>query len=273
MSDVSGRLALVVLGLFLVLSYLLLRGSAPDAAQYEQRLRAIDALTLSEAALQRDVLRASGLLRDYDPLVPTAARLRRRPSSSAMPARRRGPRARSWTASPPASTSRGAARRFESARALLQNSLTYFGTLSHGLGTPASPDGDAVALVVGELANRVFRFVGGSSDEAASAEVAALLAQLSMLAAPAGLADDIAALRAHGGLIVRTLPAVDGMLARLLAMPISEQARALQGLFIKEHRHAERVAWVFRVLLTSPRCCCSTISAISMCGCAPIRGR
>ena len=251
MSDVSGRLALVVLGLFLGLSYLLLRGSAPDAAQYEQRLRAIDALTLSEAALQRDVLRASqGLLRNYDPLVTTAARLR----AAAEQLRDAG--AAAGAAGPlmdriaaGLDEQEALLEDFKSARALLQNSLTYFGTLSHGLGTPASPDGDAVALVVGELANRVFRFVGGSSDEAASAEVAALLAQLSMLAAPAGLADDIAALRAHGGLIVRTLPAVDGMLARLLAMPISEQARALQGLFIKEHRHAERLAWVFRVLL------------------------
>ena len=93
MSDVTGRLALVVLGLFLVLTYLLLRGSAPDAAQYEQRLRAIDALTLSEAALQRDVLRASqGLLRNYDPLVATATRLRaataarRPPTSKSAPA-------------------------------------------------------------------------------------------------------------------------------------------------------------------------------------------
>ena len=251
MSDVTGRLALVVLGLFLVLSYLLLRGSAPDAAQYEQRLRAIDALTLSEAALQRDVLRASqGLLRNYDPLVATATRLR----AAAQELRGAGA---GTGASAPLMESIGAdldeqealLEDFKSARALLQNSLTYFGYLSRGLGTPTSPARGAVAMVVGELANRMFRFVDGSSDEDARAEVAALLDQLSTLAPPAGLEDDIAALRAHGGLIVRTLPAVDGILARLLATPISEQARALQGLFIKEHRHAERLAWIFRLLL------------------------
>jgi hypothetical protein len=58
-SDVTGRMALIVLGLLLVLTYLLLRGSTPDAALHERRLRAIDALTLNQAALHRDVLRAS----------------------------------------------------------------------------------------------------------------------------------------------------------------------------------------------------------------------
>ncbi len=42
---------------------------------------------------------------------------------------------------------------------------------------------------------------------------------------------------------------MDGPPARLLATPISEQARALQDLSIEEHRHAERLAWIFRVLL------------------------
>ena len=50
-------------------------------------------------------------------------------------------------------------------------------------------------------------------------------------------------------LILRTLPAVDGILEHLLATRISEQARALQDLFIEEHRRAETLAWIFRVLL------------------------
>ena len=95
----------------------------------------------------------------------------------------------------------------------------------------------------------MFRFIGGWSDDVEAAEVAALLDELSSLAAPAALRDDIAALRAHGALILRTLPAVDGILEHLLATHISEQARALQDLFIEEHRHAETLAWIFRVLL------------------------
>ena len=77
MTGAAARMGLVVFGLLLVLTYLLLRGITPDAARHEQRLRAIDALTFNEAALHRDVLKAShGLLLDYDPLVATVARLR-----------------------------------------------------------------------------------------------------------------------------------------------------------------------------------------------------
>ena len=45
MIGAAGRMVLVVVGLLLVLTYLLLRGAAPDAALHERRLRAIDALT------------------------------------------------------------------------------------------------------------------------------------------------------------------------------------------------------------------------------------
>ena len=41
MTGAAGRMVLVVLGLLLVLTYLLLRGAAPDAAQHERRLRAM----------------------------------------------------------------------------------------------------------------------------------------------------------------------------------------------------------------------------------------
>ena len=68
---------------------------------------------------------------------------------------------------------------FKSAHALLQNSLTYFAHLSRELGTSTSQAGQAVAMVVGRLANGMFRFIGGSSDDAEAAEVAALLDKLS----------------------------------------------------------------------------------------------
>jgi hypothetical protein len=78
MSGATGRTVLVMLGLLLVLTYLLLRGAAPDAALHDRRLRAIDALILNQAALHRDVLQASrGMLLNYDPLVATVTRGRR----------------------------------------------------------------------------------------------------------------------------------------------------------------------------------------------------
>ena len=73
---------------------------------------------------------------------------------------------------------------FKSAHALLRNSLTYFGHLSRELGTSTSEAGEDMAIVVGRLANSMFRVVGGSADEAAPAEAAALLDRLSILAAP-----------------------------------------------------------------------------------------
>jgi hypothetical protein len=56
--------------LLLAITYLAVRGPAPDAARHEQILSALRLLILNEAALHRDVLRArDGLLRDYDPIV------------------------------------------------------------------------------------------------------------------------------------------------------------------------------------------------------------
>ncbi|MGE0119437.1 MAG: two-component system VirA-like sensor kinase [Dongiaceae bacterium] len=247
MIGVGGRMALVVLGLLLALTYLLLRGSTPDAGLHERRLRALDALTLDQAALHRDVLRASqGLLLNYDPLVATGARLRV-VTEELRGAGASGPLMDGIAAG--LGEQEALVDRFKSDHALLQNSLAYFAHLSQRLVSPASQADQGLAMLVGRLANRMFRFVGSPSDDAEAAEAAALLARLSAVAAPAAVAEDIAALRAHGALILRTLPAVDGVLARLLAANVSEQARALQDLFLEEQRRAEGRAWTFRVLL------------------------
>jgi len=240
-------MALVVVGLLLVLTYLLLRGSSPDAALHERRLRAIDALTLNQAALHRDVLRAShGLLLNYDPLVATVERLRE-VAEDLRGAGASGPLMEGIAAE--LDEQEALVDDFKSAHALLQNSLTYFAHLSQRLVSPASQTDQGLAMLVGRLSNRMLHFVGSASDDAEAAEVAALLARLSTIAAPAAIAEDIAALRAHGALILRTLPTVDGVLARLLATNVSEQARALQDLFLEEQRRAEERAWMFRVLL------------------------
>jgi signal transduction histidine kinase/ActR/RegA family two-component response regulator len=248
MTGATGRMALVVLGLLLVLTYLLLRGATPDAALHERRLRAIDALILNQAALHRDVLRAShGLLHNYDPLVAAVTRLREVTQELRGAGAASGPLMDSIAAE--LDEQEALVEDFKSTHALLQNSLTYFGHLSHELGKSTTQAGQVVAIVVARLANSMFQFIGASSDETETAEVAALLDKLSILAAPAGLREDIAALRAHGALILRALPTEDGILGRLLATRTSEQARALQDLFIEEHRRAETLAWIFRVLL------------------------
>ena len=191
MTGAAGSMVLVVLGLLLVLTYLLLRGAAPDAAQHERRLRAIDALNLHQAALHRDVLRAShGLLLNYDPLVAEVTKLREVTEELRGPGMASGALIDSIVAE--LDEQEALVEDFKSAHALLQNSLTYFGHVSRRLSTLTSKAGEPVAIAVGRLANRMFRFIGGSSGDVEAAEVTASLDQLGRIAAPAAVRTDAA---------------------------------------------------------------------------------
>src|SRR4249919_1811492 len=62
--------ALGVLLLLALLTWLLLRGIDTNAPAYAMTLKAFDDFALAQASLHRDVLQArAGLLRNYDPLV------------------------------------------------------------------------------------------------------------------------------------------------------------------------------------------------------------
>src|SRR5688572_24161459 len=70
-------LLLSLAALMLALTYFLVQSTTPDAVLHERTLGALRSLALSDAALQRDVLRArAGLLRNYDPLVNSSRSLR-----------------------------------------------------------------------------------------------------------------------------------------------------------------------------------------------------
>ncbi len=70
MTGAARRLVPTVAGLLLILTYLLVRGAAPDPALHERTLQTLSTLILTDAALQRDALKArAGLLPNYDPLV------------------------------------------------------------------------------------------------------------------------------------------------------------------------------------------------------------
>lgn len=247
MTSAAARMVLIALGLLLVLTYLLLRGFTPDPQLQERRLRAIDAVTLNEAALHRDVLKAShGLMLNYDPLVATVNRLR------AVAAQLRAGGA-------PAPLIDGIAAEldrqeslvedFKSVHALLRNSVSYFAYLGDRLVKPTTESGRAVAMVVGKLVSAMFRFVDSTSTEAEAAELAAAMDELSAQPAPDELHEDLVALHAHGALILKNQPLVAGILSRLLATRVSEQARGLQDHFMAEQRRAESLAWIFRLLL------------------------
>src|SRR5262249_23073161 len=135
---------------------------------------------------------------------------------------------------------------FKSSNALLQNSLNYFNHSSHAIGQRA--DDAALAAANGGLANSMQRFIGDPSPDAA-AELSAALDRLDRLAVAPDVQPEVKALVAHGRLIVATLPAVDGILRRLLAAPTAVHTRLLQDFYLDAHGQAMARAAIYRVLL------------------------
>jgi signal transduction histidine kinase len=244
------RLAPVLASLLLVLTYLLVRGASPDPVLHERILQALHALTLNDAALHRDVLRArAGLLPNYDPLVQASQGVQRAietlwlagdaPYGGSSPGIERHLAGLATEAADQESL----VETFKSDNALLQNSLAYFTRHSQGLGGHPS-----VAAEFGALVNAMLQFMRDPNDEVA-AEVAAALEQMARLPAPEALGTDVQTLVAHGRVILSTLPAVDATLGRLLEAQIPERARAFQDAYLDYHAEIEARAKIFRMLL------------------------
>ncbi len=248
-----GKVLPAIGALLVVLTYLLVRAATPDAALHEQTLEALRALLLEDAALQRDVLRArAGLLRNYDPLVRSVAGLRDAGATLAgLRESAVGESGAEIAAQIDALTDaideqENLVESFKSSNALLQNSLNYFNHGSHEIGQRT---GDAaLAAANGGLANSMQRFAGDPSPDAA-AELSAALDRLDRLAVAPDVQSEVRAIVAHGRLIVATLPAVDGILRRLLAAPTAEHTRLLQDLYLDAHGQATARAAIYRVLL------------------------
>jgi hypothetical protein len=74
-SEIAAGVGAVCL-LLALLTWLLVRGIATDAAAYSTTLRIFDDFALAEASLHKDVLQApAGLLTDYDPLVRSSEQI------------------------------------------------------------------------------------------------------------------------------------------------------------------------------------------------------
>ena len=228
----AAALALAVVGILLALTYLLLRGVAPDAALHQRTLEALHEVVLDEAALQRDVLSArAGLLGNYDPLVRATAGLRAAAAelraaaaisdgaAAAEIARRHGELAAAVAAQ------EDLAEAFKSDNALLQNSLRYFAHAIERLGGPQRDPEESGAAEIAALAGAMLRFAGGSDAEGA-AGLERSLERLAALPAAAARRDDVAALVLHGRLVAAMLPAASAAVARLLAAPTGGRARA-----------------------------------------------
>jgi signal transduction histidine kinase/ActR/RegA family two-component response regulator len=252
------RLPAIVGGLLVVLTFRLVRGATPDPVLHERTLQTVQALTLLDAALQRDALKArAGLLPHYDPLVGTVEGLRAAvatlrvtggmaPGEAGADLRRHIDLVARTVA-----LQEALVERLKSDNALLQNSLMYFAHASGELGAPV-PGGEpqAAAVEAGTLANAMLRFLRDPGRDAAG-NVTASLDRLAALPAAAGPPVDpnIRVLAAHGRMILATLPEVDDTLERLLAAPTTERVRALQATYLGHHAQAQARAAVFRLLL------------------------
>jgi signal transduction histidine kinase/ActR/RegA family two-component response regulator len=229
--------------LLLALTYLAVRSAVPDTERHERVLDALRSLTLNEAALHRDVLRArDGLLRNYDPLVRSVDGLR----LAGVALQELGDEGSPDLALPvrnlrtAVDEQEDQVERFKSSNALLQNSLSYFGHASHQL-NGAEP---GVAPAVGILASDMLRFIGNPRRGNAAGATASL-DRLARVSSGAGVATFVA----HGRLIVATLPVVDDLVAGLLASPVGNRARAVQDLYLERHGAALARANQFRLLL------------------------
>ncbi|HMR29721.1 MAG TPA: two-component system VirA-like sensor kinase [Geminicoccaceae bacterium] len=248
--------AIVIAGLLLVLTFLLVRSAAPDGDLHQHSLDALRGIILGDAALQRDVLKArAGLLRNYDPLVEAIGGLREGVASLRITARAVGDatvaaddldRHRERLAAVLAAQEE-LIEAFKSRNALLQNSLSYFRLVSRRLGME-SPERDAVAAEVAAVANAMLSFMGDPGGQSGTV-LAASLDRLAQVPAPPGLARDLRGLMAHGRLTIATLPEVDEVLDRILAIPMSRETRAMEAAYLDYHAQAEARARIFRILL------------------------
>ena len=234
----------VVCLLLALLTWLLARGVASDAAAYSMTLRILDDFALAEASLERDVLQArAGLLTDYDPLVRSSderdaavSRLRAQAAAEGLDA---GPVDRLAAAIKIEET---LTERFKSDNALLRNSLSYVSLLS------ISPGFHERDSRLGALATAVLQL---TLDSSARPQQAVEEGLLDLAVQPPVEADEgtAQALAAHARLLKILLPSVDDTLRGLLAIQTGEPLEEARAQFARSHVASESSAQRFRLLL------------------------
>ncbi|MGO1077102.1 two-component system VirA-like sensor kinase [Inquilinus sp. CA228] len=248
-------LGAALLALLLALTYLLVHGATPDSAQHERTLDALRSIDLNNAALQRDVLRSrTGLLRTYDPLVQSVAALRQAAASLKTAGDIADGDARTAIDQDAAQLiagvddQEGLVDDFKSSNALLQNSLSFFNHTARQLDQAEGVRQTVLESEIGSLASAMLLFAADPRSEMA-AELSAALDRLRNLAVPAAAAPGVDALVTHGHLILATLPTVDGLVVRLQAAPIAEQAQTIKQAYFSAYGRAATWALYFRLLL------------------------
>src|SRR5215469_8606314 len=240
--------AMAVPVLLVLLTWLSFRAIDPDAERYDRALKAIDRFTEMEIALQRDVLSArAGLLRDYDPLVrelnALGSAIGRLRNNSAGDAEEAATIDRFAAA---AARQEELTEQYKSDNALLQNSLAYFRVFSARLSAPDA--NGAVAQAVSGLAAAMLSLTLDTSPVAAQ-EVADRLHGLATQNFPAGTAETVQALLAHGRLLYYLLPRTDAVLRSLVAEPSKQELQTLRAMVVARQAASRTMARGYRLSL------------------------
>ena len=229
LSEIAAGVGVVCL-LLALLTWLLMRGIATDAAVYSTTLRIFDDFALAEASLDRDVLQArAGLLTDYDPLVRSSEQI------AAAVSQLRAQAASEGLDTAPVDRLAAATKieeklteRFKSDNALLRNSLSYVGHLS------TSPGINDRNFRLGALATAILQLTLDSSARAQQAVEERLLevAQQAPVEADQGTAQ---ALISHARLLKILLPSVDDTLRGLFAVQTGPPLEETRTQFARLH--------------------------------------
>lgn len=234
--------------LVLLLTWLSFGAINTNAELFDRALGALDEFEVTESTLHRDVLTArAGMLRNYDPLVremkaldETLGRLRQNAPGDAATAAAIDRLAAS------VSRREELIEQFKSNNALLQNSLAYFVLFSGDLDPPDRTRSSVPA--VGALAAAMLRLTLDASSTNAG-EVQNRLDELVRQSSSLGNAARVQALLAHGQLLHDLLPATDGILKALSAVPQRQNQEEVRTLILARQATSRVTARQFRFIL------------------------
>ena len=242
------RAAVVVPILLLLLTWLSLRAINRGAELFDQALGALDRFAVVESALHRDLLTArAGMLRNYDPLVQEVNAL----DASLARLRETVPVDTETTRTIDRLTTSVARQadlveQFKSQNALLQNSLAYFGLFITRLGE-ADPTGPIVPTL-GRLGASMLHLTLDTSAMTAH-DVQNWLDALAAEPVSAGAEAAAEGLLAHGRMLHKLLPATDGVLKALYAVPHRQDQESLRAMVLTRQMASRTTARRFRLLL------------------------
>jgi signal transduction histidine kinase len=225
----------------LLLTWLPFGAVNQEAELFDRTLGTLGELAMTENTLHRDVLSArAGMLRNYDPLVQETQAL----DNSLDRLRQSAPNDPTMTAAidrlaASVHSQEDLIEQFKTNNALLQNSLAYFALFS---GTLASSD-QAGPSAAGALSAAMLRL----TLDASSANARAVADRLDELARQSQVWSDpdlAQALLAHGRLLHDLLPATDGILKALSAVPQRRNQEEVGAAIMARQSAFRATAWV-----------------------------